>query len=145
METFWELGLAGMFCSAFLAATLLPLGSEAVLAWLLLHQGSPPAVVGIATLGNVLGSVVNYGMGYYGSQWFTEKVSRISAEDLNRARERFKSWGVGSLLLAWMPVIGDPITVAAGILKVNFGVFLGLVTLGKLARYVVLAAAVLAW
>lgn len=145
MEVFSDLGLAGMFCSAFLAATILPLGSEAILVYLLVNHWSAPAVVGTATVGNVLGSLVNYWMGLYGSQWMVQHVSGISKAGLKRARERFASWGKASLLLAWMPVIGDPLTVAAGLLRVNLLLFLFLVTLGKLGRYLVLAGAALSW
>lgn len=133
-----------MFCAAFLAATILPLGSEAVLAYLLFHQGDPAAVILVATLGNVLGSLVNYWMGCYGGHWMAGRFFRMSEAEMAGALDRFRSWGTAGLLLAWVPIIGDPLTVAAGVLRVNLALFLILVTIGKLGRYLVLAGAVLA-
>lgn len=107
---------------------------------LLLAGGyAPLPVVCVATTGNVLGSQVNYWIGLAGTDWLIQKVSRISENEIQKARDRFQSWGTTSLLLAWVPVIGDPLTVAAGMLRVNIWVFLCLVTLGKLGRYLVLA------
>lgn len=139
MDVFSGLGLPGMFLSAFLAATVLPLGSEVVLALLLAGGYAPLPVVAVATTGNVLGSVVNYWMGLVGVDWLARNVSRVSLKEIHRARARFRAWGRGSLLLAWMPVIGDPLTVVAGMLKINFFLFILLVTVGKLGRYFVLA------
>lgn len=133
-----------MFLSAFLAATILPLGSEAVMAWLLLNDGNPVVVIAVATAGNVLGSLVNYWMGRAGTDWLSGRFFRVSETELERALDRFRSWGTWGLLLAWVPVIGDPLTIAAGVLRVNLWLFLGLVTVGKLGRYLVLSAAVLA-
>ncbi len=128
-----------MFLSAFLAATVLPLSSEVVLG-LLLAGGFPPLpVLGVATAGNVLGSLVNYWIGLAGSGWLTGKIGRVSEESLLNARNRFQSWGKAGLLLAWVPVIGDPLTVVAGMLRVNIWIFLFLVTIGKFGRYLTLA------
>ena len=104
VEVFTGFGLAGMFCSAFLAATILPLGSEAVMAGLLLNNSSPGPVILTATVGNVLGSLVNYALGRAGSRWLSGRLFRTSQAELTRALNRFKSWGVWGLLLAWMPV-----------------------------------------
>lgn len=144
MEIFTSLGLAGMFASAFLAATILPLGSEAVLVWLLLNGSGALQVVAVATAGNVLGSLVNYWMGRAGAQWISRRFSGISVLELETALVRFRAWGSAGLLLAWVPLIGDPLTVAAGVLRVNLILFLSLVTIGKLGRYLVVAGAVLA-
>ena len=89
----------------------------------------------VATTGNVLGSVVNYYLGYYGSDFFSRKFSHTSSAQLKNTRRRYEKWGAASLLFAWVPVIGDPLTVIAGALKVNMVLFLLLVTLGKGARY----------
>lgn len=133
-----------MFCSAFLAATILPLGSEVVMVYLLAGRADPFGVIVAATTGNVLGSVVNYWMGRYGSEWLVRRMAGVSEADLDKARERFRTFGTASLLLAWVPVIGDPLTVAAGMLRIRMDLFLVLVTAGKLGRYLVLAGAVLA-
>ena len=139
MEFFLGLGLGGMFLSAFLAATILPLSSEIVLGCLITAGVGAVPVVAVATAGNVLGSCVNYWLGGAAAGWLSRHVSRVSPEDIRRARKQFQAWGTGSLLLAWVPVIGDPLTVVAGMLRVNPVVFLVLVTIGKLGRYLVIA------
>lgn len=143
MEFLTAYGLWGLFTASFLAATILPLSSEVVLGYLLLQNFNVSGVVAVATTGNVLGSLVNYVLGRVGSRVLLEKIFRVSPDDISRARSRFKTHGTISLLLAWVPVIGDPLTVAAGMLKINFWIFLTLVSLGKFARYAVLSWAVL--
>lgn len=136
---FAGLGLGGMFLSGFLAATILPLSSEVVLGWLLASGFGVVPVVASATAGNVLGACVNYWMGMAGTQWLARNVDWVSEKEVRRARERFLAWGTGSLLLAWVPVIGDPLTLAAGMLRVNPAVFFVLVSAGKLGRYLLIA------
>jgi membrane protein YqaA with SNARE-associated domain len=97
----------------------------------------------VATLGNVLGALVNYGLGRAGGGPLLEKLFRISLNEIEAARHRFKIHGTLSLLLAWVPVIGDPLTVVAGMLKIRLWVFLALVSIGKFTRYAVLSWAVL--
>lgn len=143
MESFTELGHAGLFISAFLAATLLPLSSEVVLSALLLGGLSPVTLVLVATTGNVLGSLANYALGYWAGQAVVKKWFRMSDEDLARAEQRFAKYGMYSLCFAWVPVVGDPITVMAGVLRIQVGWFLALVTAGKLLRYVVLSGVLL--
>ncbi len=138
MEDFIIYGYWGLFAASFLAATLLPLSSEVVLGFLLLNGADPVIAVGVATCGNVLGSCLNYAIGLGGNKILLKKVLRISEEEFNKSAERYKKWGVYSLLLAWVPVIGDPITVIAGVLKTKFMLFLILVTTGKLVRYIVI-------
>lgn len=137
METLAEFGYLGLFTAAFLAATILPLSSEVVLSALLLSGLSPVALVVVATAGNVLGSLLNYGLGYWGSKEVVKRWLRISEEEFVRAEQRFVKYGLFSLLFAWVPIIGDPITVVAGVLRIRFAWFVVLVTAGKLARYVV--------
>jgi membrane protein YqaA with SNARE-associated domain len=143
MEYLTEFGYFGLFFASFLAATILPLSSEAVLVFLLLNDFNPVVLLAVATFGNVLGSALNYALGYGGSIVFMRKYSASVKNDIQTALARFKKYGTVSLLFAWLPVIGDPLTVAAGILKINIPLFLFLVTLGKLARYVVICFMVL--
>lgn len=145
MEILADFGYPGLFLASFLAATILPLSSEVVLGYLLIHDFCPYSIVLVATSGNVLGSVVNYGLGVLGSGIFFQKVLGISNLEIEKAESRFKKYGFFSLLFAWVPVIGDPLTVVAGILKIKFSIFLFLVGLGKFARYVFIAWAVLAF
>jgi membrane protein YqaA with SNARE-associated domain len=136
-------GYFGLFASAFLAATLLPLSSEAVLAALSRAQGFDIAVLfAIATLGNTLGAAVNWGLGRYCLKWRDRRWFPVSAVQLARAGARFRRYGLWSLLFAWVPVAGDPLTFAAGVLQVRFLPFLVLVGLGKGARYAAVLAIV---
>lgn len=143
MEYFSELGHIGLFIAAFLAATILPLSSEVVLSALLLNGLPPTTLVTVATTGNVLGSLTNYALGYWGSLLVIKKWLRISEADFLRAEHRFRKYGLLSLLFAWMPIIGDVLTVVAGALRVRLIWFLILVTAGKLMRYVVISYMVL--
>ncbi len=139
MDYFTELGYFGLFVSAFLAATILPLSSEIVLSALLLNGLSPIALVVIATTGNVLGSLTNYVLGYWVSLEVVKKWLRISEEEFVRAEQRFVKYGLFSLCFAWVPIIGDPLTVIAGVLRIRLFWFVILVTAGKLMRYIVLS------
>lgn len=130
-----------LFISAFTAATLLPLQSEAVLMGLLI-QGKAHAgcLLLVATLGNVLGSCVNWWLGlkiekFKGKKWFP-----ISITQMHKAQHIYKKYGFYSLFLSWLPVIGDPITLIAGVMREGFLRFLVLVTIAKGLRYLVLYA-----
>jgi membrane protein YqaA with SNARE-associated domain len=139
MEYFTELGYFGLFVSAFLAATILPLSSEIVLSALLLNGLSPIALVAIATTGNVLGSLTNYALGYWLSLEVVKKWLKMSEEEFVRAEQRFVKYGLFSLCFAWVPIIGDPLTVIAGVLRIRLFWFVILVTAGKLMRYILLS------
>ena len=139
MDYLTELGYFGLFVSAFLAATILPLSSEVVLSALLLNGLSPTALVTIATTGNVLGSLTNYALGYWVSLEVIKKWLKISEEEFVRAEQRFAKYGLFSLCFAWVPIIGDPLTVIAGILRIRLFWFVILVTAGKLMRYIVIS------
>lgn len=138
------LAYGGLFLASFLAATVLPMQSEAVLAGLLLAGGQPAlALVAVASLGNVAGSAVNWLLGrgidrFGGARWFP-----VKPEALARARGWYERYGRWSLLFAWVPILGDPLTVVAGVMREPFGRFLLLVAVGKIGRYVVLAAVTL--
>ncbi|MDZ5602381.1 YqaA family protein [Pseudomonas sp. RP23018S] len=134
------LAWTALFFSAFGAATLLPLQSEAVLVSLLLRQ--PQAWITlllVATAGNVLGSVVNWWLGRLLDRLRHRRWFPFTPGQLQRAQQRYRRWGCWSLLLSWMPVIGDPLTLIAGLLREPFWRFLILVTLAKAGRYLVLA------
>jgi membrane protein YqaA with SNARE-associated domain len=134
-----------LFASAFLSATLLPGSSEAALIGLLAAgQGSPAMLVAVATLGNVLGSLVNWVLGRFFSHFRDRRWFPIDRRNYDRAIGWYSRYGVWSLLFAWLPVIGDPLTVVAGVLRTDIRWFLLLVTVGKAARYLFIAG-VLAW
>lgn len=136
--------LAGLFLAALAAATVLPMQSEAALVALLV-AGAHPAwlLVTIAGLGNVLGSVINWLIGrgverFRDRPWFPVKPAA-----LDRAQGWYRRYGKWSLLLSWAPVVGDPLTVVAGLAREPLPVFLALVTVAKVGRYFVLAAVTL--
>jgi membrane protein YqaA with SNARE-associated domain len=129
-------GYLGLFLSAFLAATLLPLSSEAVLAVLSQAEGFDAVILlAVATLGNTLGATVNWALGWFCLRWHDKNWFPFSGAQLERASLWFRRYGLWSLLFAWLPIAGDPLTFAAGVLKVRFAPFLVLVGLGKGARY----------
>ncbi|WP_226644688.1 YqaA family protein [Microbulbifer variabilis] len=138
-----ELGVVGLFISAFLAATILPVSSEIILTTLLLNGLSPVTLVLVATVGNVAGSLVNYALGYWASLGVIKKWLRMSESEFVRAEQRFTKYGMISLCFAWVPIIGDPLTVMAGVLRIPLLWFLVLVTTGKLLRYIVVSYMVL--
>jgi len=144
MELLSELGLWGLGLSAFLAATFLPLSSELVLSSLLIAGENPIALLTIATIGNVAGSTVNYALGRWSADTFLHRWLHLSPQQTNKAEQQFSQYGKWSLLFAWVPILGDPLTFIAGLLKVNFILFLVLVTLGKLTRYWIIVQAILA-
>src|SRR5262245_17322516 len=137
-------GLFGLFLSAFLSATLLPGSSEvALIALLALGKHDPWLLVAVATLGNVLGSVVNWALGLWFAHFSGRRWFPIDESAYARAVGWYNRFGIWSLLFAWVPVIGDPLTAVAGALRVPLLRFVVLVTIGKAARYVFLALAVL--
>ncbi len=135
-----------LFVAGRLAATLLPLSSELLLL-ALLHQGHAPLAVWLAaTLGNVLGALINWYLGGYLCRFVDRRWFPVSAAQLESARRRFQRLGLWSLLLAWVPVIGDPLTVLAGVLRVPVNVFMTLMLLAKGGRYaLVIFLAVWGW
>lgn len=133
---------AGLFALAFLAATLVPAQSEIALAALLVAGDQPAAaLLAAASVGNVLGSVVNWGLGRAAARLRDRPWFPVPAEALARAEGWYRRWGRWSLLLSWAPIVGDPLTVAAGVLREPLATFLVLVTAAKVGRYLAVAAA----
>lgn len=125
-----------LFGSAFLAATILPFYSEVVLFALLREGGDPVLLVAVATLGNTLGAVVNWLLGWYLLHFQERRWFYFKPEQIAKAQRWFQRYGFWSLLFAWMPVGGDALTLIAGIMKVRLWLFLLLVGTGKALRYV---------
>ncbi len=131
--------LGGLFGLAFLAATVLPAQSEAAMVALQLAGHDPVALVVAASLGNTAGAVVNWLLGrgverFRGRKWFPASERQVA-----RAQGWYQRWGRWSLLMSWLPIAGDALTVVAGIMREPLWSFLILVAIGKTARYVVLA------
>ena len=125
-----------LFISAFGAATLLPLQSEAVLITLLIQGLSNPLyLILVATIGNVLGSCVNWWLGLKIEHFKDKKWFPVSPTQLEKAQHTYAKYGFWSLFLSWVPIIGDPITLIAGLMKEHFARFVLIVSLAKIGRY----------
>ena len=128
-----------LFIISFLAATILPLSSELVLSTMLLTDSFDKyLLLVVASFGNILGSSVNWYLGkkiliFKDKKWFPASEKQIVKSEIY-----FKKYGIWSLLLAWVPIIGDPLTIVAGILRVKFFTFLLLVSISKISRYIFL-------
>jgi len=135
--------LLALFLAAFIAATLLPAQSEIVLGALVV-AGTHPVwlLLAVATIGNVLGSCVNWAMGRFLMRFADHPQFPFRPAQIGRAQGWYARYGWWSLFFAWAPIIGDPLTLAAGILREPFWRFALVVTLGKFGRYAVLVAAV---
>ena len=128
--TYWII-----FASAFGAATILPFYSEVAVGAAIQTDFNAWIVWGAASIGNTLGAMVNWVLGRYlehfkGRRWFP-----VSEKQLRKAQHWFNRYGVWTLLLAWLPLVGDPLTVVAGVMRVRLWLFTVLVGLGKSARY----------
>jgi len=134
--------LGSLFAIAFVAATILPAQSEAALIGLFVAgTHSPVLLVAVASLGNVLGAVVNWALGRGVERFRDRKWFPVGKAALDRATGWYRRWGRWSLLLSWAPIGGDALTVAAGVLREPLWSFVVLVAIAKTARYIVLAAA----
>jgi membrane protein YqaA with SNARE-associated domain len=137
-----ELEYLGLFVSAFLSATLLPGSSEILLLSLMQQDLSQPQLWMWATAGNTLGSSLNWLLGRYFLHFQHRRWFPVSEASMNRAQHWFQRYGIWSLLLSWTPVIGDPLTLLAGVMKVRLSLFMFLVLFAKGARYAILIAMV---
>ena len=127
-----------LFIISFLAATILPFSSELTLAGLVATSSyNNLLLLIVASLGNVLGSVVNWILGFYSRNLSTKKWFPFKDEQIEKSSKWFNKFGRWSLLFAWVPIIGDPLTLAAGLLRIRFIEFLVLVTIGKVSRYII--------
>ena len=128
-----------LFIISFLAATILPLSSELVLSTMLLTDSFDKyLLLVVASFGNILGSSVNWYLGkkiliFKDKKWFPANERQIAKGEIY-----FKKYGIWSLLLAWVPIIGDPLTIVAGVLRVKFLTFLLLISISKISRYIFL-------
>jgi membrane protein YqaA with SNARE-associated domain len=132
-------GYGCLFILSFLASSLLPLGSEWLLALMLLKGYPPLATVLTATAGNYLGALSTYLIGILGGEWLINRMLRISPEQQERARGYYRRYGVCTLFFSWLPVIGDPLCLVGGMMRTDMRLFTILVASGKLARYAAVA------
>ncbi len=129
---------AGLFAASFLAATLLPMSSEAAVVAMALAGFNPWTLLGVAGLGNCLGGIVNYGAGRYGRRFILSRWIKPDNHQWQTAERLFTKWGTPMLFFAWTPILGDPLTVVAGAMKINIWIFCAWVFTGKILRYYLL-------
>ncbi len=132
-------GLPALLIVSFLAATVLPIASEWLLAALVTQAVDPGAAVATATLGNTLGAVTTWALGIWGGPYILRRWLRIDARGRRRAERWYARWGSWSLLMAWAPIVGDPLCFVGGILRIPLWRFTLLVAAGKTARYAAIA------
>ena len=124
---------------SFLAATILPFSSELTLAGLISTSNYDNLLLLVfASFGNVLGSVFNWGLGFYARNLTIKKWFPFKETQIERSSKWFSKFGKWSLLFAWVPIVGDPLTFVAGLLRVRFFDFIILVAIGKVSRYLVI-------
>ena len=127
-----------LFTISFLAATILPFSSELTLAGLIATSNYDNLILLIvASFGNTLGSVVNWALGFYSRNLTTKKWFPFKETQIERSSKWFDKFGKLSLLFAWAPILGDPLTLVAGLLRVKFLDFIILVAIGKVSRYLI--------
>ena len=137
---------ATLFIVAFAAATILPLQSEAVFTGLVLTgRYSTIGLLAVASIENIGGSALNWLLGYWVARFSHRRWFPVKEAALERARRQYQRYGKWSLLLSWLPLIGDPLTVVAGVMREPFPVFLILVTIAKCGRYLALPALAQMW
>jgi len=128
-----------LFSISFLAATVLPFSSELTLAGLISTSNYDNLLLLVfASFGNVLGSVFNWGLGFYARNLTIKKWFPFKETQIERSSKWFSKFGKWSLLFAWVPIVGDPLTFVAGLLRVRFFDFIILVAIGKVSRYLII-------
>ncbi len=128
-------GLLGLFLGSFLAATVVPFSSDALYAGVLLAGCPPLACLLVGTLGNWLGSLTSFAIGWLGKWEWIERWLHVSREKLERQRHRIDRWGVWLALLTWLPFVGDVFAIALGFYRISpvkSGLFM---LLGKFLRF----------
>ena len=127
-----------LFFISFLAATVLPFSSELTLAGLISTSNYDNLLLlVVASFGNVLGSVFNWSLGFYSRNLSTKKWFPFKETQIERSSKWFSKFGKWSLLFAWLPIVGDPLTFVAGLLRIRFLDFIILVAIGKVSRYLI--------
>jgi membrane protein YqaA with SNARE-associated domain len=135
-----------LFLISLGAATILPFGSEPAVIGLLAGRTLPwQGIVLVASLGNILGSIINWLLGRSFTRFQDRRWFPVSQKSMARAQGWYHRYGRASLLLSWVPIIGDPLTVAAGVLREPLWSFSLLVAIAKVGRYLALTAIALKW
>lgn len=139
MEELFDYGLWGLFFASFLAATVVPFSSEALLTYLMATGTDVTAAVLVASAGNWLGGMSSFAIGYLGKWEWIEKYLRIRRETIEKWHNRMYKRGAIFAFLSWVPAVGDIFAVGLGILRANIWITALAMLAGKLLRYVVWA------
>ena len=131
-------GYCGMLISAFLAGSFIPFSSEAVMLGLLATGLDGGQLVVYGSIGNVLGSMFNYGVGRMGRLDWIEKYLHVSKKDLDKAQRFMAGRGAWMGFFAFLPILGSAITILLGLMRANVPISILSITIGKILRYVVL-------
>jgi len=137
MEGLFDYSLWGLFLASFLAATVVPFSSEALLTFLIINGTDPYAAVLVATAGNWLGGMSSYAIGYMGKWVWIEKYLRIKRETIEKWHDRLYRKGAIFAFLSWVPAVGDIFAVGLGLLRSSIPITAAAMLAGKLLRYVV--------
>lgn len=136
MSYLFELGYLGLFLASFLAATVVPFSSDTIVVAMVATGYNSILTILIATIGNTIGGLSSYAIGWFGKWDWIEKYLKIKREKLEKMQIRIKKYTALAAFLTWLPIIGDIIAVALGLLKINVYKVTVYMTIGKLARYV---------
>ena len=136
IELLTQWGYGGLFLGAILAGSVLPFNSESVMAALYVAGLDPWALIFWGSLGNIIGSVINYVSGRMGKMEWIERYLKVKREKLERAQRWVAKYGAWMGLLAWIPLLGSAITVALGLMRSNIPLTFTAISIGKIARYV---------
>ncbi len=128
-------GYLPLFIISFLAATLIPLGSEWLLASMVISGSDLPLTIIIASMGNYLGGVTTWLVGLFGGAFLIRRILKIDEAKEEKAKRAYSRYGSWSLLLSWLPIVGDPLCLVGGMMRVGFARFTLFVLTGKLLRY----------
>ena len=138
MDTFIQLGYLGLFISSFLASTIVPLSSDVVLSTLIVLKLNPWICLSIATLGNFLGGLTSYGLGYLGKWEWLDKYFKIDRKKIETFQQKIHKYGVFASLFAWLPFIGDLIAISLGFFRVKPLSVAILMLIGRFLRFFVI-------
>lgn len=134
-DLIFQFGYLGLFIVSFLAATLIPLGSEIFAVSMTLADFNPWIIFATATLGNSLGAITNYYVGKYGTDFILSRFISVAPDKRQKVEKLYKKWGSPILFFGWLPIIGDPLTLVAGCFNLRLSIFIFWVVLGKAFRY----------
>jgi membrane protein YqaA with SNARE-associated domain len=137
LESLIALGYPGLFLACFLAATVVPFSSEAIFAAMIYGPFDPTICLVVASLGNWMGGLTSFGLGWLGRMEKVERFLKIKPEKLVKIDPYFQRWGIWLALFCWLPLVGDLLAVALGFARTHVGLTSLLMLIGKALRYVV--------